>query len=415
MANRPPLRCWWDGVHVADIEQHKQPWNLRCRYTGEAQDRWPIGTPLLSCSLPVGSRPVDATNFVRGVLPEGRHLQAAAAIAGVSTNSSFDLLKRFGRDIAGAVIVTSEDEGPEPRPGAVEPYSDDDLDREVATLGDDNPLGLHPDSELSIAGMQNKLLLVELDGGWGRPVHGYPSTHILKIDGDRYPGLVRAEAECLTLAYAVGITDAPPRIERLGGRDCIIVARYDRHLADTGQIVRTHQEDACQALDVDISAHHNRGKYEAHGGPTLTQIAGLLDVHSDDRDHELEQLARLVTFTAAIGNADLHGKNISLLHDDNGRISLAPAYDTVPTMLWPNLRDASAVAINGTTNFANITIDTIAAEAHTWGLDHERVQAVAADTIDAIIRALPGTIADPDLVAAITRRTAILSPPTQVI
>ena len=40
-------------------------------------------------------------------------------------------------------------------------------------------------------------------------------------------------------------------------------------------------------------------------------------------------------FNICVGNADGHGKNISFIIDtDNGTISLAPAYDTVPTALW---------------------------------------------------------------------------------
>jgi serine/threonine-protein kinase HipA len=406
---RPPLRCWWDGVHVADIEAPKRQWNLRCRYTEESLDRWNVGAPLLSCALPLGSRPIDATNFFRGVLPEGRQLQAIADLAKVPTNHYFDLLRRFGRDIAGALVITDPDEGPEPRPGSVDPYSADDLDREIAALGDDNPLGLHADSELSIAGIQNKVLLVEgADGTWGRPVHGYPSTHILKVDHDGYPGLVRAEAQCLALAHALGLTNAPPQIETIGGRDCIIVTRYDRHRDAADQVTRTHQEDACQALDIDITANQNRGKYELAGGPSLEQVANLLTIHAVDAPVELERLVRLVTFTLAIGNADLHGKNISFLHDLDGRISLAPAYDTVPTMLWPKLRATSAVRVNGSIELATIDIDAIADEADSWGLNRDHARSVAADTVDATRSALPDVVTDADLAEAITGRTAVL-------
>jgi serine/threonine-protein kinase HipA len=401
MARRAPLRCWLGGLHVADLEP-KKPWDLRCRYTADALDRWDIGVPLLSCALPVGTRPLRAASFVRGLLPEGRHLQAVASLARIPTNDHHGLLARFGRDIAGAVVITVDDEPPA-HAGVVEDYSDDALAAEVASL-DESSLGLHADSELSIAGIQNKLLLVELpDGRWGRPVHGYPSTHILKIDDDRYPGLVRAEAACLSLAYDVGLTHAPPRFEIIGGRECVIVARYDRRSV-RGRIMRVHQEDACQALDVDIDAHRGRGKYEAFGGPTLAQIAELLRIHAHMPTIELERLVGLVTFSAAIGNADLHGKNISFLHDDGAYLSLAPAYDTVPTMLWPKLRATSAVSINGETDFASISIDAIMMEAAGWGMDESRARAAAADMVTAIATALPDAIERGDLATAIEHR-----------
>src|SRR5690606_18162229 len=130
-------------------------------------------------------------------------------------------------------------------------------------------------------------LLVELEGGrWGRPVHGYPSTHILKADDERFPGLVRAEAECLSLAHAIGVADAPPRLERHSGVECLIVERYDRAVVG-GEVVRLHQEDSCQALNVDLDANHGRGKYEAFGGPSLSQVAHLLRLHSREPDVEL--------------------------------------------------------------------------------------------------------------------------------
>lgn len=400
------LQCWWDGVHVAEIRAMR-PWDLRCRYTAEALDRWAIGTPLLSCSLPVASRPRPATNFFRGLLPEGRQLQAVADLAKVTTNDYAGLLARFGRDIAGALVIVAEDDEPQPGRGSVAEYSSVGLEHEVEALGD-NPLGLHADSELSIAGIQNKLLLVAIgDGRWGRPVHGQPSTHILKVDDDRFPGLVRAEAECLALAHAIGLAGAAPRLERHAGTDCLIVERYDRRIVD-GEVRRTHQEDACQALNIDINAHRGRGKYEAFGGPTLQQVARLLRVHARDSEAELDKLVRLVAYTVVIGNADLHGKNISLLHDGAGHIALAPAYDTVPTMLWPKLRATGAVAINGRTDLSSITVADIGAEAGAWGSDASRAIVVATETVAAALDAVPGSIKGADLATAITGRAVTL-------
>lgn len=402
---RRPLQCWWGGIHVADIRAVR-PWDLRCRYTAEALERWPIGTPLLSCSLPVASRPSRATNFFRGLLPEGRHLQAVADRAKITTNDYYGLLARYGRDIAGALVVADGEDLSSGR-GSVADYSAEQLDHEIDSLGD-NPLGLHADSELSIAGIQNKLLLVELEGGrWGRPVHGYPSTHILKMDDERFPGLVRAEGECLALAHAIGVTNAPPRIEHHAGVECLIVERYDRTVAG-GEVLRTHQEDACQALDVDINTNEGRGKYEAFGGPSLRQVARLLRVHARDPEGELEKLVRLLAYTVAIGNADLHGKNISLLHDNVGNISVAPAYDTVPTMMWPKLRATSAVSIGGRIDFATITVSEIAGEAGTWGVDDERAAVTATQTVEAILDSVPDSIDDADLAAAIANRARAL-------
>ncbi len=162
----PPLGVWLYGHHVAQLIS-KRPGEVVCRYTEEALDTWPGGTPLLSCSLPLGPRPLKhAGLYFRGMLPEGQHLQAMAAAANVASYDTFGMLARFGRDVAGAAVI-----GPEPsedRPGSVAPYSAEQLANEVAGL-EDRPLAIYDDSELSLAGLQNKLLLVSTDEGWARP------------------------------------------------------------------------------------------------------------------------------------------------------------------------------------------------------------------------------------------------------
>src|SRR5581483_9097662 len=185
---------------------------------------------------------------------------------------TYHLLARFGRDVAGALVIGD----PPKRRGHVEPYTPETLEAEVAELPG-RPLGLHDDSELSVAGIQNKLLLVRLEnGGWGRPVHGHPSTHILKLDDARHPGLVDAEASCLRIARAIGLTTIDPELVTIGEQRCLIVERFDRVTVD-GSVARIHQEDVCQALARDPEAARGRGKYERFGGPSLVEVAGLLE------------------------------------------------------------------------------------------------------------------------------------------
>jgi serine/threonine-protein kinase HipA len=74
------------------------------------------------------------------------------------------------------------------------------------------------------------------------------------------------------------------------------------------------REDACQALGRDWEEHRGRGKYERHGGPSFVEIARLLDEYSSSGIEQLRRLLSVATFTVAIGNADAHGKNLSLVH-----------------------------------------------------------------------------------------------------
>lgn len=398
--SRAPLRVFLGNDHIADLEP-KRPWDLRCRYTPTAVERWPANTPLLSCSLPLQRRPANANPFARGLLPEGAHLGEVARLARVPTSYTYDLLARYGRDVAGAFVVTSADDPGEKR-WQCEPYTQDSLDDEVRNLTSPG-LGIRDDSELSIAGLQNKLLLVALpDGGWGRPVHGQPSTHILKVDDPLHPGLVAAEHACLRLAGMVDVRCSSTELVELGDMACIIVKRYDRTIADNGTVRRLHQEDSCQALGADIDANQGRGKYERHGGPTYVAVAALLDRFAANPYDEKLALLDLAVFTSVIGNADGHGKNISVLHERDGTVALAPAYDCVPTMLWPKLRATSAMSVNGSFSLMP-SQDDFVAEARRWGLPVAAARQRLVALAERLLSAAP-QLAHENLAVAVTDR-----------
>ncbi len=253
--------------------------------------------------------------------------------------------------------------------------------QEVAELPA-RPLAFHADSELSLAGLQNKMLLVEVGKTtWGRAVHGFPSTHILKRDDSFHPGFVRTENTCLNIAQAAGIPAANSQIEKIGNLDCIIVERFDRTRTDGDWYQRVHQEDTCQALGIDTQSRGGEGKYESHGGPSFQVIAKLLIQHSDNPEQEMTRLLEQLVFTMSIGNADAHGKNISLLHTQPGSVALAPLYDTVPTVIWPALRDRAAIDLPG------ITFEDLMNEVKRWGLSGPNAHEALTQTLEKIVAA----------------------------
>jgi serine/threonine-protein kinase HipA len=386
MATASSLGVWLGETRVADLEQPRWP-RIRLRYTDEALDTWPQNSPVISCSLPLGRTPGDAFPFCLGLLPEGLALATMAAQAGLAANDVFGLLGRYGRDVAGALVIGAD--GPEPRGGGVEPYEGDGLAEAVEDL-EEHPLGSHDDSELSLAGLQDKLLLVRLpDGGWGRPLGGRPSTHILKREDARFPGLIQAETECLALARAVSLTTVEAQTVELGGYSCLIVSRFDRVVDAKGGVRRVHQEDLCQALGIDPSGARGRAKYEqGAAGPSFKGAARLLDAYATDPLAELDRLVAVVAYTVAIGNADAHGKNLALLHPEPGTISLAPLYDTVPTVLWPRLRSDAAMAIGGQVALPDVGVEDIVREARRWSHPADRARQVAVETLEGIATAI---------------------------
>lgn len=178
---------WLAGQHIGHLTSTSRE-AVAFEYTDEVLERLPMNTPLLSCSLPVRPGRHAARAFFAGLLPEGEHRRFLAQRARCLPTDVFALLDRFGQDVAGAVVVGEAVATlPEAR---MEPYSEADLVAEAEGLLD-RPLAIYDDSELSLPGLQDKMLLVRTDdGGWARPVHGYPSSHILKIDDRRHPGLV---------------------------------------------------------------------------------------------------------------------------------------------------------------------------------------------------------------------------------
>lgn len=272
----------WLGQQKIAVLRRTGPGRVSCEYTRQTLAEHPLGIPLLSCSLPVRRGRQAAWPFVTGLLPEGHHRLSMSQLAGVDTLDALGMLARFGRDVAGALVVATDtsgaDDAGEPpcvaSPGVIR-LSDEDLLADVAALSA-RTLALHDDSELSLAGLEDKILLVDTPEGWARPVHGYPSTHILKVDNRIHRGTVVLEHDCLELARRAGIPASASRLTKVGDADCIVVERYDRTVTD-GAVHRVHQEDACQALGIDPAAREGgRGKYESHGGPSFVQIARLL-------------------------------------------------------------------------------------------------------------------------------------------
>ncbi len=391
MAASKRFGVWLAGERVAELEQRRWP-GISCRYAEQVLESVPLNSPLISCSLPLADERLDALAYCQGLLPEGRALESLAARAGLAVNDSFGLLARYGRDIAGALVISEQE--PDPTRMRAEPYEGDALAAAVGAL-EEQPLGVGDDSELSLAGLQDKLLLVRLDdGGWARPAHGYPSTHILKAEDRRFRGMAAAEAQCLALARSLGLTSIEAEFETFEEIPCVIVSRFDRETdSATGEITRVHQEDLCQALGLDPRGPGGRGKYESGGGPSLKQAAGLLEAWARDPTAERERLLAATAFTVLIGNADAHGKNLALLHPAPDEVALAPLYDTVPTMLWPKLRKTAAMSVGAAVELDQVGFSDIVAEGSSWGLARDRAAEVVEATVtDALELVRSGTV-----------------------
>jgi serine/threonine-protein kinase HipA len=74
------------------------------------------GQPVLSVGLPIGSpvgpRDARGLDFFENMLPEGPALLRMAALAEVRPVDTYGILREFGRDCAGAIMVLPDGERP---------------------------------------------------------------------------------------------------------------------------------------------------------------------------------------------------------------------------------------------------------------------------------------------------------------
>ena len=107
-----------------------------------------------------------------------------------------------------------------------------------------------------------------------------------------------------------------------------MVRRFDRELHPSKRYwLRLPQEDCCQATGTPSSL-----KYEADGGPGITDIARILR-GSEKRDQDLDTLLRAQLVFRMLAATDGHAKNFSIRLLPEGRYRLTPLYDVLSA--WP--------------------------------------------------------------------------------
>ena len=164
-------------------------------------------------------------------------------------------------------------------------------------------------------------------------------------------------------------------IEEFEGVPAVVIERYDR--APDAPQGRIHQEDFNQVL----GASGNQ-KYQKYGGRvSLSRIARVFSVAGDA--NSLTRLFKLVVLSVAVGNLDMHAKNISLLHRSDGTTTLSPAYDVVPQAHLPSDGEV-ALAVAGVYRHAAITTKDLVAEGKAWGLAD--AAALAEDTLTTVLQ-----------------------------
>jgi serine/threonine-protein kinase HipA len=173
-----------------------------------------------------------------------------------------------------------------------------------------------------------------------------------------------------------------------------------------------HQEDGCQATATPPGL-----KYEEQGGPALRDLADVIRNFGDPRD--VASLLRRTTFNMAVGNADAHAKNFSILHEPGiPAVRLAPFYDVLSTIALELTGSAGRPVqadtylgqrVGGQADIRTVTAASLIDEAVTWGIRRRTASAVVTETLDQVIAAIPATPGDGRVLAVIHEQATRIS------
>ena len=168
------------------------------------------------------------------------------------------------------------------------------------------------------------MTLVGLEGGY-----------ILKAPVARYPEMPELEHLTMRMAECFGISTAECGLIPLeDGQLAFITKRMDRE----GER-KLHMEDMCQLTD-----RLTEQKYRA----SMEQVGKAIIRHCDNALFDAIRFFEVALYSFLTGNSDMHLKNFSLLHRQDGSIALSPAYDLLPTqLLLPEDEEESALTLNG--------------------------------------------------------------------
>jgi serine/threonine-protein kinase HipA len=326
------LYIWVGSDHAATLESTQDSFALTYA------ESWAKSRQAFAFSphLPLNktSQGAAVKHFFSNLLPEGRPLEALSFAHQVSQYDVFGILRKVGRDCAGALVITDESAVP---PEATvftaqdyEPVTRDQLqERIVESTAQDVPLMFwRGKRRMSLPGVQNKLgVYMAQDGSLWLPKDGAPTSHILKIGNTRHPDMAANEYACMRLAHSIGLP-VPQVIYMELPEPVLLVQRYDRTWTPDGGLLRTHQIDACQALNLPPEQKYEEPDYEtAPPGPTFAQILALHKLCQVPASAQVLMLQWLM-FNFIIGNSDAHAKNFSFLVNEKG-LQAAPLYDLV--------------------------------------------------------------------------------------
>jgi serine/threonine-protein kinase HipA len=371
------LSVWLGQTLVGSITELPGDRNLFVfdeEYAGNA-DRPVLSLSFYDAEYRLDTTPISTVTkvapFFSNLLPEARLREYVAQHAGVKSVRDLPLLRLVGDDLPGAVVVRDEGEGP-----PVDEWEESETP--VKPADESEPL------RFSLAGVQMKFSAVgSPQTGLTIPAEGKGGRWIIKLPGE-FPLIPENEHSMMQFARAVGIETAEtglvpvseiaglPHSFQRGKTNALWTKRFDRT-----ENSRIHMEDFNQLYGQFPAKKYKSYSY-ANMASDLARLIGL---------EAVREFVRRIIFNAAIGNADMHLKNWTLLYPDGRTPQLSPAYDLVSTIAYI---DDYAMALSLTAkekDVRNFDEDLLRKFAERIKVPFQTVSDVALETSERMVRA----------------------------
>lgn len=308
--------------------------------------------------------PRETESFFEGILPEGRMRRNLSRTFHADVNDTSALLARLNNESAGALVFKEEGEEPDEDRGYI-PLTADDFEH-FAQYPREFSLQAASRSRLSLAGAQMKvgLFFDDCSNTWMYPEGTAPSSHIIKASDGSFLGQTVNEAICMETAAMLGFETAACHLISLADLEPLIaIKRFDRLDVGDEFLHRLHQEDFLQALPEFFD------KYEPTDGNYAHHCARIINERSQNPVGDKRFLFSRLLFDWAIGNADNHLKNHSMLwHEDWSAQEISPLYDVTCTTIYPEIDREMGVSFGRSRRIDNVTREDIMTIARLCGV-----------------------------------------------
>jgi serine/threonine-protein kinase HipA len=183
----------------------------------------------------------------------------------------------------------------------------------------------------------------------------------------------RVEYATLRLAARCGIRIPEVRLETIGGRDVLLVRRFDRQPTVSGD-ARIGYLSALSLMQRDES--------ERFGYPDIADRMRQQGMAGSENQAEL---FRRMVFNLLVRNTDDHARNHGFLFDGR-RLHLSPAFDLVPTPARPGIGTEFNLALELGAQGRHASVDNALSRAAHFGLERP----AAIQTMQEVAREVAG-------------------------